>query len=265
MTGDFMRYAIGNAIVLCLIGTSPLAAQNFEMVPPNMGDGAPSVIGGEPASPSSYPATFIFRTPSGGCTSTAVGKRTILTAAHCVGNGATGTVQIQAKKIGVKCEHHPDYAVNQTVDFALCLSDADITGMPFENVNTSIAYPKVGDEIRLLGYGCRKEEGVDHAFGVLYTGKAKVTRVPKGEDIDTISQGRAALCFGDSGGAAYVDLVRGGAVRVIFGVNSRGNISDTSYLSTTATPAFVDFAQLWSKKNGDVAVCGVTLAATGCR
>jgi Trypsin len=239
-------------------------AADFEMVPPGPGDGSPSVIGGEPANPADYPATFIFRT-SGGCTSTAVGNRAILTAAHCVTNGAKGTITLaDGTKAEVVCEHHPEYGVNRTKDFALCVAAKAMGGFPFENVNTSIAFPKVGDEIRLLGFGCREDGGHDGAFGVLYTGPAKVIRLPKADDIDTITRGGAAVCFGDSGGGAFVDLTTGGAVRSLFAVNSRGDISQYSYLSTTATLSFVSFAVSWAAKNG-VDICGVSAGANGCR
>jgi hypothetical protein len=170
-----------------------------------------------------------------------------------------------SKTVGVSCEHHPEYSANRTKDFALCFSDMELAGFDYETVNTSIAYAAAtGDEIRLVGYGCRDESGFDRNFGVLYAGPALVTRTPQGEDLDTITRGGAALCYGDSGGAAYVYLTADGGSRVIFGVNSRGNIKDTSYLSTTATPSFVSFAREWAKRNATV-ICGVTVNARNCR
>lgn len=261
MRVDMAGFAL---VALCIFSVPASADDAFQMKQPNQGTGTPSVIGGEPAHPTSYPATFIFQSDLGGCTSTAVGSKAILTAAHCVGNGSTGTLTfMDGKKLQVTCEHHPDYSKNRTKDFALCSTSEVMKGFPFEVINTSIAYPAVGDQVRLLGYGCQQKSGFDKNFGVLFTGLARISAIPTDDtNIDTITVGAAALCFGDSGGGAYVE--RAGGRRSYFAVNSRGDINTFSYLSTTATRAFISFAQAWAAKN-DASLCGVNPAAEGCR
>lgn len=234
------------------------------MEAPKTQGGAPSVIGGTPANPDDFPATFTFLTTGGGCTSTAVGQRVILTAAHCVDDGAMGEVQFKGKSIRITCEHHAQYVQNRTKDFALCRADEELKGIPFERISSSIAFPSIGSDIKLVGYGCRQTGGSDRSYGVLFEGSAKVTRLPIGDDLDTIVSGGGALCYGDSGGAAYYYPDDSAATRQLIGVNSRGNISDTSYLSSTATPSFIEFAVRWAKKNG-LDICGLTRGAKGCR
>ncbi|MEL6317828.1 MAG: trypsin-like serine protease, partial [Pseudomonadota bacterium] len=225
----------------------------------------PVVIGAEAADPAEYPATFVFATRGGRCSATAVGTETILTAAHCVAHRGSGVVKLSDDtSIALTCDHHPGYTLNRTKDFALCRAAAPLAGLLFERVNTSIAFPKRGDEVRLLGFGCREEGGADGAFGALYTGRATVIGLPTGRSLDTVTQGGAALCFGDSGGGAYVELNSDGSDRALFGVNSRGDISDTSYLSTTATKDFLNFAVDWAKEN-QTTICGVHAAAASCR
>ncbi|PLU63509.1 hypothetical protein BMJ22_29255 [Sinorhizobium medicae] len=229
------------------------------------GAGDLSVIGAVPVSPTKWPATFIFRTGAGACTSTAVGSDVILTAAHCVIDGGSGSVQVKAKKIALTCYHHPDYATrNSTYDFALCKLSESLSGMAFENISTSLAHARNGQQVTLLGYGCTKEGGVDRDYGVLHEGPATVVRKPTQESADTVTNGGAAVCFGDSGGAAYFDTTASGANRVIFGVNSRGDINEFSFISSTATVAFVDWAVNWSAQH-NARICGIDPKVRGCR
>ena len=245
---------------------SLVVVHSFEFASPQSPGPDPEVINGaEVTDPSIWPATFIFRSGAGGCTSTAVGQRVILTAAHCIADGATGTVQLGGAAISVRCDHHPEYGVgNSTTDFALCLTGTVMDGILFEVVGSSIAHPRIGDPVILLGYGCVKEGGHDASFGVLHTGAADVVRLPDGSDIDIISRGGAALCFGDSGGATYINLNQSGSRRNIIGVNSRGDISQYSFISATATRSFIDWALEWSGTNS-VNICGLHFSAKGCR
>jgi secreted trypsin-like serine protease len=222
------------------------------------------VIGAKPATPEEWPATFIFSSAAGGCTGTAIGQRVILTAAHCVSNGGPGTVTVKDKKIAIVCDHHPAYGTaNSTTDFALCYVKEPLSGFVFETIDTSLAHARLGQSVTLLGYGCVETGGVDHTYGVLHVGIAEVVRKPAGENVDTVTKGGAAVCFGDSGGAAYYVTRENGEGRTIIGVNSRGDISRYSFISSTATGTFVEWAVDWAQKHGAV-ICGINLEAKGC-
>jgi hypothetical protein len=226
-------------------------------------DGVTAVLGGRPANQADWPAALIFTTAGGGCTSTLVSDRVVLTAAHCVEDGSMGKVLIGVQTIDVKCTHNPSYAGNYTADYALCLLGTPVESeIVFERVNANPGRVQNESEVTLLGYGCTTEGGFDEGFGRLFEGEAKVVGRPDGEDLYFHTTGGAALCFGDSGGASYY----GGAAsdfRAVIAVNSRGDVSKNSYLSSTSTEAFLDWAYTWSGENG-VSICGLHDGVKNC-
>ena len=168
------------ALVIILFSASS-RAEEFEMNPAStlQEPGAVNqVIDADPVSTKDWPATLVFRTPAGGCTATAVGRRVVLTAAHCVTDGQKGSVTTNGEKATVTCDHHPYYLVDYSADFALCSSDKDLAFTPHENVNTEPATGDAGEQITLLGYGCLKKNGTDKSFGYLYKGLAMASAIP---------------------------------------------------------------------------------------
>lgn len=255
-------------LALILAGVATFAGRSVaaDFVKPDaLRGGLPAVTGAQPASPDAWPATRIFLTPGGGCTATVVGARVVLTAAHCVADGEAGTVELPGGPAPITCDHHPGYRLgNVSTDFALCHASADFSGFAFENVSASLAHARPGAPVTLLGYGCVEPGGFDRSFGVLHSGVATVTAGPFGDNAYTVTQGGAALCFGDSGGAAYYTTVQTLDSRVVIGVNSRGDINTLSYLSSTATPTFVEWALGWAATRS-LAICGLHAQAKGCR
>jgi hypothetical protein len=224
----------------------------------------PVVIGGHEAKSEDFPASFYSRSDSGFCTSTMVSSRALLTAAHCVDDGGKVLLTLKKKTYEGICTHSPDYAQNETADWALCLFSKDITGIPFERINMDESRVTVGAELLLTGFGCVKSPGTGGNDGVYRIGEAKVMSVPTGSSNDIVTVGEVALCFGDSGGPAFLFLDLNKRDRIVVSVNSRGNIRDTSYLSSTSTSPAKAFFMKWSQDKG-VKLCGVHSDAPNCR
>jgi hypothetical protein len=227
----------------------------------------PQVIGANPADPTSWPATFVFRNvEGGGCTATAVGQRVVLTAAHCVEDAAKAWISVRGVSAELTCSSHPAYPADISADFSLCLVAKELPkpGAGFERVNgTEPAAPAQGQAVTLLGYGCTNPFGTDRSFGTLYEGTARVAARPD-RNLYIRTNGGAAVCFGDSGGGSYYATTATGTQRALFGVNSRGDISKNSWISATATTGFIDWARAWSKSGG-VKICGLDANAEDCR
>lgn len=221
-----------------------------------------ALIGGEPADTKNWPASVYARAGAGSCSATVVGERAVKIAAHCVSNGGRISFSAGANQYSATCRHHAGYASNPTADWAMCLTDKPVTGVPFERIGLDLAL-KVGEEVLLTGYGCVRPGGGGGNDGIFRIGKAVVQSLPRGTNYDTVTRGGGALCFGDSGGAAYKLFADGS--RKIFGTNSRGDIRTTSYLSSVFVPTFSDFVRDWAAKNANVKVCGVHTDAIGCR
>ncbi len=237
----------------------------------------PQIIGGTIADPSDWPATFVFISPQGGgCTSTAIGPKVILTAAHCIGDNAKGIVELNGRTVAAACYHHPDYHNNVSdtdpkwsekvsPDFALCITDDQLAGLDFENIDKEGTELKLGQTIQLVGFGCNAIGGTDNGFGVLYEGNSAVQSLPTPPSYYTITLGGAAVCYGDSGGGAYVLLnPPAKARRVLMGVASRGNISTRSLLSTTSLSGFISWADSLAGRH-NTKICGIDTGVPGCR
>lgn len=238
-------------------------------------DGGPLISGkAQRASVSRWPATRIFNSDIGGCTTTLVGPRAILTAAHCVKNGAGADMKHRGGWVTVTaCSHHPKYDGENSWDYALCELAEDIRNVPFEVINTSRSYPREGHKLALLGYGCLSDPTnpavtFSNTNRALYGGVAPV--VARFTDTTTYikTTGESGGCFGDSGGAAYIQFSNGR--REVVGVMSRALVASEgvfvgdTYISTTSHIDFVTWSEDWVDATG-AAICGISLDTQDCR
>lgn len=225
----------------------------------------PMLIGGVPAKPEEWPASVYARMGNSACSATVVGERTLLIASHCVSNGGTASFSVGGNAYRSVCTHAPGYGGwrgNSTYDWSLCLVDRKVTGIAFEALATTSEGVAVGVQLRLTGYGCIRSGGGGGNDGVFRIGTAPVTSLPSGSNADIVTRGQVALCYGDSGGAVYLEKEDGS--RVIVGVNSRGNISTTSYLPAVYHSQFKTFLASWASSKAQK-ICGVHADALGCR
>jgi hypothetical protein len=247
-------------------GAQTIRLQTFDTLPTQT---KPEVLGANPAKKGDWPATFVFRNETGaGCTATAIGPRAILTAAHCMRDMSTAAVLTETQDLTITCSHHPKYQGDISADFALCLVNSDLPkfgGVGFEKVNTDPGLVAKGKRVDLLGYGCLVKGGQDKSFGTLYHGDtAVITDASLGGYANYVTTtGGAAVCFGDSGGGAYLPGP-GGVSRRLFAVNSRGDINTVSWLSVTHLPDFMNWASAWATQNA-TKICGIHADAPNCR
>jgi len=227
---------------------------HFEQLPPEA-----TLIGGEEVSREQFPGVFYTSQGSSRCTGTAVASKVIASAAHCMANGGSLTLSYAGKTYRGTCKHHPDYRRNSTADWALCTLTEPLPDPVAESLNQAAERVKVGAQLRLMGYGCVRQGGGGGNDGKLRTGFAPVTRLPRDaqKDYDIITKGSVALCFGDSGGPAFVEE---SGRRWVTSVNSRGDIRTTSYLPSWSSSAAQAFLSTFP-----VPVCGVHEGAEGCR
>jgi len=216
------------------------------------------------SNPRNWPATFYMTSAKGPCTSTIVGPRVILTAAHCVppgggGLGAQGTLESGTSSITVHCFTDPGYQ-SQTAtankDLAVCIADDVDIPIPYdggyERIVLNASVPIALQPVRLIGYGCRRELG-GGPDGELWDGQAFRDSNPVGPtDAIVLSRG-AAACFGDSGGGSYLET--NATRRVIVGVVSRSNLTDTTYVARIGADTDTGFFNEITHKHG-ASVCG---------
>ncbi len=222
----------------------------------------PNLIGGTPAPAADWPASVYASMDNARCSATVIGERTLLIASHCVDNGSSTRFTVLSNQYTALCSHTAGYPGNATYDWTLCLVDRKVQGIVYERLASDGDDIKVGTTLRLTGYGCIKSNGTGGNDGVFRIGTAPVTKLPSGTTADIVTRGSSALCYGDSGGAVYLEKADG--TREVVGVNSRGDISTTSYLPAVYHTQFKAKIAAWKVQTSQK-ICGVDADAVGCR
>lgn len=206
------------------------------------------IINGTPVPEGTHQEVVMLKVGGSRCSATIVGPKVVLTAAHCVRNGGIGTFQVKGKKYSAKFSQSPLYSLNDH-DIALGIVDRKIKRV----IAASIGYEaQKGMEVTLLGYGCTKPGGGGGNDGVLRKGLSTIIDF-RNYDIVTRKPGGAASCYGDSGGPAY--LVKEGNYFLV-GLDSKGNIKDTSFFARLDIPEAYDFLRDVVMSNPRLEICG---------
>ena len=204
------------------------------------------LINGEEVDRTQYPAVLRINKS---CTAALIGPRTILTAAHCADNRSVSTFTVRGKEYKARIYHSRYYRFHDH-DIAIGYVTEEVVGVRPYSVGGEA---KVGEKLQIFGFGCTQPGGTGGNDGILRTGMATMTSFSR---LDVVSTDGAALCFGDSGGPAFVETEDGTAK--ILGVNSKGNIKDTNYNARTDLQISKDFFQRFARYF-KTDVCGVNV------
>jgi V8-like Glu-specific endopeptidase len=136
------------------------------------------------------------------CTATLVGRRTALTAAHCVKQGEFYPFCAGRICVGGTAYVHPDYRRTTTFrhDVAVLRLTHDFTERSsVEPVRLAATAPSRGAWLTLVGYGCSERRG-EVGSGKKREGAAYIAAV---DAASYQMAGPARICKGDSGGPSF--------------------------------------------------------------
>jgi secreted trypsin-like serine protease len=182
------------------------------------------------------------------CTATLVGKRTLLTVAHCIVTGDQQNVNVGGVAYvasTAKVQMHPSYdPVNHDNDIALIALDQEPPIAP-SVISRSAVSP--GVQVTLVGFGSTAESAQD--WGVKRMASNTVREVASTTfTIEGTGGGLGNTCYGDSGGPVFA--VYGGK-EVQIGVSLGGASPCGTKSVATRVDAFA--AWLTTASGGDLA------------
>jgi hypothetical protein len=173
-----------------------------------VGTQADSIVNGVP---SVVPYVGVLRVPDGRCSATLIGRRTVLTAAHCASTGTTASFCYYSCSDVTLCspvcvsgvvQQHPSYNGDFDFDAAVVRLSQDFTSL------TGVMPVRLGGQplqeeqpINLVGYGCTDLDNPKVGGGRQRWGQNTISELHD-ELIDYDDRSRAYWCYGDSGGLA---------------------------------------------------------------
>ncbi|MEQ8739356.1 MAG: trypsin-like serine protease [Hoeflea sp.] len=254
-------------------------------IPDNAGV-RPLIIGGEQAKHQDWPSSLHFTAGGKNCTSTIIGDKALLSAAHCLSGTNRARVVVANTLIEVVCKLHPGYRtqancntaslpqdiVGCTADVAMCRPVGEAafprSAGKFESIKMNGARIQLADKIVLLGFGCTIAGGPISSD--LQFGNATVVQVssPGASSVDRYkaleeyvkAMGPGISCDGDSGGAVFTDKAGG---RTILGLVSRGNLTSSTFIVDLRDDHILDWIRRW-ETDEKVAICGLNASANNC-
>lgn len=209
------------------------------------------LINGTAVNSGSFPQVVRIMMSGSACTATIVGRNVIITAAHCAKTGQEATFKLSGKTYRASMNRSPLYpGKDHDINVGILSEDVPSDLWPVTIGGTA----EKGKGVTILGYGCTRPGGTGGNDGILRIGDSAITGFSN-YDFVSRKSGGGALCYGDSGGPT---MTEDNGRLVLLGINSKGNIQDTSYQTRLDLPESQDFLnKIADEKN--LEICGINI------
>jgi secreted trypsin-like serine protease len=238
-----LKTTLSTALILVLGACGPGGLNGIELLEDgDIHERVKYVVNGQPYS--GHPSAGKLTHSGSLCTATLVGKKTVVTAAHCVSVGYSHTFTVGGTAYkSAKVVRHPQYSsYGYSNDIAvIILQDAPNV----QGAKIATSKPPVGSEITIVGYGKTSEYKSD--AGTKRMAKTNIAEVTSTKIRIPGSTTKAGICNGDSGGPSYATL---NGVEVHVGVHSTKSGTCGTGGHDTRVDAFADW--ITTTTNGDV-------------